>query len=189
MARKGRKGYFRRVQGGVIKVAIVGPESSGKSTLCAALAQHYGEPRVDEYARHYLGPLGRPYAGPDLLAIAQGQAAREDAATDARRVLLCDTDMITVRIWGQEKFGHCDPALIALSAQRHYDHWLLCRPDIPWEADPLRENPHDRDRLFLVYQAMLRQLGRPLTIMEGGHHHRMRTAVDVIDRLLAGRMT
>jgi nicotinamide riboside kinase len=138
-----------------------------------------------EHARYHLEQLGRPYLESDLLDIAYGQVMLEDEATrGVSRVVLCDTDMITIRIWSEEVFGRCAPELIALSEQRLYDHWLLCRPDIPWEPDPLRENPHDRDRLFLVYEAMLRKLGKPFTIVEGEREHRMAIAVRAVDALL-----
>lgn len=176
--------YIRHVSGTRIKVAIVGPESSGKTTLCEALGWHCREKWVGEHARHYLDQLGRPYAEHDLLAIAQGQiAAEDDAIQGIRRSLFCDTDMITIRIWSEEKYGRCHPELERLAGQRHYDHWLLCRPDIPWEADPLRENPHDRDRLFGVYEAMLKRLGKPYTIVEGDREERLAIALSAVDRI------
>ncbi|MBL7981124.1 MAG: ATP-binding protein [Flavobacteriales bacterium] len=168
----------------MIKIAIVGPESSGKSTLCAALAEHFQEKRVDEFARHYLEHLGRAYEERDLLVIARGQCAFEDDIPEQHDGLLfCDTDMITIRIWSEEKYGHCAPELMALAEHRHYDHWLLCTPDIPWEPDPLRENPHDRDRLFDVYHTMLTHLAKPFTLITGSPDERLRTAVAAVMRL------
>lgn len=169
----------------MIKIAIVGPESSGKTTLCEALAKHYRESWVGEHARYHLTHLGRSYEEQDLVEIARAQCGLEDDGIRCvTRVQFCDTDMITIRIWSEEVFGRCAPELIALSEQRHYDHWLLCRPDIPWEPDPLRENPHDRDRLFLVYEAMLKKLGKPFTIVDGEREHRMVIAVRAVDALL-----
>ncbi len=168
----------------MIKIAVVGPECSGKTTLCAALAKHYHEMWVGEHARHYLTHLGRRYEEHDLVKIARGQCGLEDdAIRGVTRLQFCDTDMITIRIWSEEVFGHCAPELIALSEHRHYDHWLLCRPDIPWEADPLRENPHDRDRLFEVYEVVLKKLGKPYTIIEGEHDDRLRKSIATIDML------
>lgn len=159
-------------------VAVVGPESSGKSTLCAALAKHYEEPWVEEHARYYLEQLGRPYQESDLLRIAEGQIRREhEALQGAHRLLICDTDMITIRIWSEEKFGRCDPRLVRLTEERHYDLWLLCRPDIPWESDPLRENPHDRDRLFQRYLQMLRRSSKPFIVIEGEREERIQRAL------------
>ncbi|MFN6117543.1 MAG: AAA family ATPase [Flavobacteriales bacterium] len=166
------------------KIAIVGPESSGKSTLCMALAQHYQVKWVDEFARNYLEHPGRPYTEADLLTIAHGQCALEEHIMQHHDGLLfCDTDMITIRIWSEEKYGRCAPELLALAEHRHYDHWLLCTPDIPWEPDPLRENPHDRDRLFTVYHAMLMRLDKPFTVVTGSPDERLRAAVSAVMRL------
>jgi len=167
------------------KIAIVGPESSGKTTLCEALAEHYKEPWTREHARSFLNGLARPYEEDDLLAIALGQCgAEEDAARGVDRFLFCDTDMITVRIWSEEKFGRCHPTIIELSEARTYHHWLLCRPDIPWEPDPLRENPHDRDRLFDVYAETLYRLRKPFSVMVGDQDRRLRMATTLIDAQL-----
>lgn len=171
----------------MLKIAIVGPESSGKTTLSEALARTCGMPWAPEFARAYLDAQGGAYSRNDLLTIALGQCAEEDArAADAPAMLFCDTDMITIRIWSEEKFGACDTRIVELTEQRHYDHWLLCRPDIPWEPDPLRENPHDRDRLFVVYEKMLNELGKPYTIIEGDRAQRIRQAKAIIDVLEKG---
>ena len=101
-------------------------------------------------------------------------------------LFLCDTDMITIRIWSQEKFGHVHPEIENLVQRTEYDYWVLCRPDIPWEPDPLRENPHDRDRLFEVFEQNLRDLGRPFIVIEGSHEERMRKATAFIDVFIDG---
>lgn len=160
------------------KIAIVGPESCGKTTLCTALSANFRAPWVPEFARTYLGERDGRYTRDDLPAIAEGQCAEEDAASEGSPPLLfCDTDMITIRIWSEEKFGTCDPRILSLSERRHYDHWLLCRPDVPWEPDPLREHPQDRDRLFLVYERMLAYLRKPYTIIQGPHDMRLTAAI------------
>lgn len=167
------------------KIAIVGPESSGKSTLAEAVALRLGAGLVTEAARDFLDDLGRPYAEPDLLAIAMAQAANEDmvaAAPGGSGIVICDTDLITIRVWSEEKYGRCDPWIMEQSEKRRYDLWLLCAPDMPWEPDPLRENPHDRDRLFQVYLTMLEELRKPYAIIAGDRQARLLDALDAIDR-------
>lgn len=168
------------------RIAIVGPESSGKTTLAEALARELAVPLVPEAARAFLGGLGRHYQEQDLLAIAREQAASEERLAEGHpSVLICDTDLITIRIWSEEKYGRCHPWIVEQTEERHYDLWLLCRPDMPWEPDPLRENPLDRDRLFGVYEAMLAALGKPHRIVEGPLAQRMNTAVEAIHGLRA----
>ena len=173
----------------MIRIAIVGPECSGKTTLCEALAAHFGCMWVKEHARAHLEEHGPDYTEQDLLNIAMGQVLAEGEAQKLAQqagvdLTFCDTDMITIRIWSEEVFGRCAAELISLSEERHYDHWLLCRPDIPWEPDPLRENPHDRHRLFNVYDAMLKMMGKPYTVVEGEWERRMAIAVKVVDALV-----
>ena len=165
------------------KVIITGPESSGKTTLAAALAAHYGTPWVPEYARTYLDQLDRPYREADLLEIAQGQVRQEEAAARSKpNLLLCDTSLLVIKIWSDYRYGRCHPWIEAQLAQRPVRHYLLCRPDIPWQPDPQRENPHDRDKLFVLYQQALRT--KPHTTIEGNQAQRMSISIEIIDRLL-----
>lgn len=169
----------------MLKIAVVGPESSGKTTLCEALMLQRQAWMVSEVAREFLGELERPYVEADLLAIAKAQAENEDMVTEELNgVMVCDTDLITMRIWSEEKYGRCDPWILRQSEERHYDLWLLCKPDIPWEADPLRENPHDRDRLFMVYEGMLKWLEKPYMIVQGDREKRLADASKAIADLL-----
>lgn len=171
-----------------LRIAIVGPESTGKTTLTEALAQHYRCAYTKEYARYFLEEHGPHYVRADLLRIAQGQlmveaGSQELAEQHGGGLVLCDTDMITIRIWSEEKYGACDPLILQLARATHYDHWLLCAPDMPWEADPLRENPHDRDRLFGIYERTLQELGKPYHVVKGSRELRERNAVQLIDAL------
>lgn len=172
----------------VIKIAIVGPESSGKTTLAEGLMIDRRAWHVSEVAREYLNDLDRPYAEGDLLEIAKAQAQNEDTIVeDPKGVMVCDTDMITIRIWSEEKFGRCHPWILKQSEERHYDLWLLCKPDIPWEPDPMRENPHDRDRLFTVYEGLLKWLEKPYLIIEGSRKERLAAASKAIAELVRAR--
>lgn len=168
--------------GGMRKVVITGPESSGKTTLALDLSAHFDAPWVPEQARPYLEARQGLYGEADLLRIAHAQLEAEDMHTGTD-LLICDTDLITIRIWGEEKFGRSDPWIVRATEQRTYDHWLLCSPDIPWEPDPLRENPHDRERLFEVHRDLLTRLGLPFTVISGDPDERLRAAVTAVMRL------
>ena len=168
------------------KIVITGPECSGKSTLSQVLAEYYGVPWVPEMARPYLDGIGRSYVESDLRGIAELQIRMEEeraaSSGEVPSLLICDTDLITIRIWGEEKYGMSDPWIVEQTVERPYDLWLLCSPDIPWVYDPQRENPHDRDRLFEVYEKMLNALGKPYAVIRGEASDRLKQAVTVITR-------
>ena len=170
----------------MIKVAIVGPESCGKTTLAEAMASHFHAALVPEFSRAFLEKRGPEYSEKDLLSIAQGQIASEElVARDLPALLICDTDLITVRIWSEEKYGRCHPWILQHSERRHYDLWLLCKPDLPWEPDPLRENPDDRDRLFERYEELLDQLRKPYAVISGTGELRTSLAIGLVEGIVA----
>jgi NadR type nicotinamide-nucleotide adenylyltransferase len=164
----------------LIRVAITGPESSGKTTLARELAEFFNSVYVPEFAREYLENLDRPYNRKDLIAIAEGQLEAEaQLMPSAHRIIFCDTELTVIKIWSDDKFGSIDPELEKLAGNNIYDHYLLCRPDLPWETDPLRENPNDRDSLFRIYEDELKN--HPLTIIQG--NNRLEKAVAVVSAL------
>ena len=146
----------------MLKIIVTGPESSGKTTLCKALSEHFKIPYSEEFAREYLDALNRDYNQDDLLKIAKGQLTSEQNSS------LLDTDLITIKIWSKYKYGSCDKWILnqiekQKSEKRFY---LLCKPDIPWEADPQRENPNDREELFEIYKKEAESLGHDYFIVE-----------------------
>ncbi|WKN41810.1 ATP-binding protein [Tunicatimonas pelagia] len=168
----------------MIKIVTTGPESSGKTTLAKALAECYQVAWVPEYARDYLNGLDQDYQEKDLLEIAKGQIQREDeAAKNKPDLLICDTSLIVIKIWSEYRYGRCHPWILEQVEQRSVDLYLLCSPDIPWEADPLRENPTDRDELFEFYERAL--AGKPNLIIQGKPSARLAQATNAIDRLLS----
>ena len=169
----------------VVKIVFSGPESSGKTTRAQQLSRDLKYPWVAEYAREYLSEQSEPYTQADLLRIAQGQiAAEEKALSTSPDLLFCDTDLLTIKIWSEVKYGNCDPWIEEQVRSRPYDHYLLCAPDIPWTPDPLRENPYDRRALFVRYVSSLCQLERPFTVIAGKPAKRLATAHAVIRDVL-----
>ena len=145
------------------KIIVTGPESSGKTTLCKALSKHFDLPFSKEYAREYLNELGGDYKQEDLLEIAKGQLESEFNSQ------LLDTDLITIKIWSKYKYGSCDKCILEQIEKQKSENrfYLLCKPDIPWQADPQRENPTNRNELFEVYKKELKSLGQNYFIVEG----------------------
>jgi len=170
----------------VKKIVITGPESTGKSFLAKKLSEHFGQANTEEVARAYLNELQRPYNYHDLYKIALRQIATEDAWLNSNiGVLFCDTDLITIKIWSQVKYGKVDKRILRLIDQRHYELYLLCYPDIPWEPDPLRENPHNRPELFELYKEELMSYGKSFCLIEGSDYQkRMETAVKAVSDFL-----
>ena len=162
------------------KIGITGPESSGKTTLANSLGVFYKCPIVTEFARDYLNSLTRKYKYHDLLHIAKGQRKLELQIEKKHNLIICDTTLQTIKIWSLEKFNKCDEWLLNQSAD--YTHYLLCDPNIPWESDPLRENPLDRNRLFNIYIEELK--GKKFTIISGNKIERVEQAKKIINSYL-----
>ena len=166
------------------KIVITGPESTGKTTLAVQLAETLHTVWVPEYARQYLDELGRPYTADDLPAIAEGQLWLEESICNtATDYLVCDTDLITLYIWSEVRFGQVHPYIKQQVMQRHYDFYLLCAPDFPWAPDPLREDPENREVLFERYRKMLELLGKPFQILQGGMEERLAGALEAVKEL------
>ena len=145
------------------KIIVTGPESSGKTTLCKALSKHFNLPFSKEFAREYLDLLIRDYNQNDLLKIAEGQLTSE------QETQLLDTDLITIKIWSKYKYGSCDKWILEQIEKQKSENrfYLLCKPDIPWQADTQRENPTNRNELFKIYKKELESLGHKYSIVKG----------------------
>jgi NadR type nicotinamide-nucleotide adenylyltransferase len=168
------------------KIVVIGPESTGKSSLCRQLAKHYHAPWVPEYARNYLLEHGMDYTFADLLEIAKGQIALEDAITEhATDYAFIDTDMHVMKVWCEFVFGDSHPWIISQLKERKYDLYLLCDIDLPWVADELREYPDidTREILFNRYHQLMGEQGTPWVVIKGDYEQRLRMAVDAVDSL------
>lgn len=160
------------------KIAITGPESSGKTTLAKMLAAHFETVWVPEFARFYLSNLHRPYIESDLLAIAKGQIALEQQKQSlAKEYLFSDTEMTVIKIWSEVKYKRCPAEIFALWEQQDYDLYILCTPDFVWEYDPLRENPDDRTLLFDLYQKALKVKKTNYIIVTGSPENRLQQTI------------
>jgi NadR type nicotinamide-nucleotide adenylyltransferase len=164
------------------KIAITGPESTGKSMLAEQLAAHYRASWVPEYAREYLANLGRPYGEPDILAIAMGQLERESMAEKtAGGYLFCDTELLVTKIWSEVRYRRCDPWILQTLESHPYDLFLLCDIDLPWEYDPLREHPNERRFLFDLYFNELTRRKFPFAVVRGIGPDRLANAMALIE--------
>jgi NadR type nicotinamide-nucleotide adenylyltransferase len=168
------------------KIVIIGPESTGKSTLCEQLAAHYDSLWVPEYAREYLIRNGKNYTYDDLLVIARGQVALEEKMAQGQSLLFVDTDLYVMKVWSEFVFGKCDPWILDQIGKRQYDGYLLCRTDLPWAPDVLREYPDlvTREKLFHIYRDILINQSTPWFEIEGTADQRLQSAISATGRLL-----
>jgi NadR type nicotinamide-nucleotide adenylyltransferase len=182
----------------VKKIVIIGPESTGKSTLCEELAVHYKTLWCPEYAREYLLKHGNKYNYDNLLTIAKGQIALEDEyiakmnlsgsglRTPDSRLLFIDTDMYVMKVWCEFVFGKCHSYILDQIAKRRYDLYLLCNTDLPWIKDELREYPDlkTREKLFQIYKDIMTGQEVPWIEISGNNEDRLLKAIDTIDLFL-----
>ena len=163
----------------MLKTIVTGPESSGKTTLCKALYEHFNISFTKEYAREYLDALNRDYNQKDLLEIAKGQLKAENG------IQLLDTDLITLKIWSEYKYGSCDNWILTQIQKQKSEKrfYLLCKPDIPWQKDPQRENSNDREELFEIYKKEIESLGHNYFIAEAGN--RIKNSISKISTVIS----
>ena len=212
------------------KVVIIGPESTGKSTLCTQLARHYHTQWCPEFAREYLLKNGTNYSFDDLLTIAKGQLKLEEEyvlstlnrqpstvdrqqladdrqlfignsqlpvsdynlsttpgrrSTVDRQLLFLDTDMYVMKVWCEFVFGQCHAFILDQIAERQYDLYLLCKPDLPWVKDELREYPdiENREKLYHIYKDLLINQQTPWAEISGRYNDRLTQAIAAVERI------
>ncbi len=171
----------------MLKIVITGPESVGKSTLTKLLAEHFHGKYVTEFARDYVAQLNRPYTYEDVEIIARKQMSQYDeknvSVQPVYPAVFFDTFLIITKVW----FNHVwhrqpewfDQAILS----RPMDLYLLCAPDIPWEADNVRENGKIREALFLQYKKELEHYRQKYVIIAGTGLHRIENAIHEVTKL------
>lgn len=166
-------------------VCAVGAESTGKTAICRELARRFRVPWLGEYAREYLD--GGAYGPTDLEKIGREQARREaELLRGTRSGVVLDTDLAVVFVWWRERFGPVPAWLARAFAAQSPRLYLLCRPDLPWEADPLRESPNDLERLHGEYRRLLSERRLPFVEIGGKGAVRFEAAAEAARQCLSG---
>jgi NadR type nicotinamide-nucleotide adenylyltransferase len=179
------------------KIVIIGPESTGKSTLCKQLAAHYQTVWVKEYAREYLLKNGTNYSFENLLDIAKGQVASEELEVrsleaankskidNLRSKIFIDTDMYVMKVWCEFVFEKCHHWILNRIVERKYDLYLLCNIDLPWVKDELREYPdlESREKLYRHYKDIMVNQNVPWVDISGTYEERLQKAMAAVDKL------
>src|SRR3546814_742845 len=165
----------------MFKVAIIGPESTGKSTLALALARHFNTVWVPEYARYYCTYLKDDPVLQDEINMFYGQIALEESLVPlAGQLIICDVTILNVKVFCEEIFGECPDFIKEEVKNRHYDLYLLTNIDTPWEDDPLRGFPHKRPYFFERYRDELEKLNAVYRVVSGLGEARIQNAVKAI---------
>ncbi|WP_158825912.1 AAA family ATPase [Mucilaginibacter lacusdianchii] len=169
----------------ILKIAVVGPESTGKSAMSAYLAKHYETVWVPEYAREYCAKLTGDCTWQDEINMYHGQVALEkELLPQANKLLICDTTFITIKIWSEQMFGRAPQEVLDALPQHPYDFYLLLNIDLPWEDDPLRNFPTMREHFMAVWHKELQALNAPYTVISGLGQQRYDHAVEAVDNFL-----
>lgn len=167
------------------KIAIVGPESTGKSTIAEQLASHYDTVWVPEFARGYCENLTAPCDWQDEINMFYGQLELEKEFLPlANQLLICDTTFLTVKIWSDHVFGKTPEEVLEKLNKHPYDLYLLMDIDTPWEEDPLRDFPHLRSHFMEIWHTELKALQADYTVISGTGAPRLRAAIAAIDEFL-----
>jgi NadR type nicotinamide-nucleotide adenylyltransferase len=178
------------------KIVVIGPESTGKSTLCEQLAHHFHASWCPEYAREFLLENGKDYSYDDLLVIAKGQVGLEEkyiSAANAKPIsskavpLFIDTDMYVMKVWCEFVFNKCHRFILDQIVHRQYDLYLLCNTDLPWIPDELREYPDlpVRQKLFSIYKDIMINQQVPWIEVAGNYSERLETAIGAVNKLMS----
>ncbi|SFU28335.1 nicotinamide-nucleotide adenylyltransferase, NadR type [Pustulibacterium marinum] len=174
----------------IVKIALIGPESTGKTTLSRQLAEHYKTKWVPEYAREYLqkkwDTSKEVCEKEDFLPMAVGQIELENSlAKEANKVLICDTDLLATKVYSEIFYdGYCDPTLHKFALKNTYNLYFLTYIDTPWQKDDIRDRPDSRESNFQTFKQALDKHTKPYVVLQGNEQTRLTKAIREINTLL-----
>ena len=165
----------------ILRIALIGPESTGKSTLCRDLAENFNTVFVPEFAREYMSKLKKKYTEEDVIHCIREQFNLETTLIkSAKHFIFCDTESIMAKIWMEDVYKYCPDWVINLIEENPYDLYLLTNNDLPYEHDPVRENPLRRDYFFRCYERELKTRKLPYAVISGMGSERLTNAINII---------
>jgi len=179
---------LKQEQSEIIRIALFGPESTGKTTLAKQLAEHFDTVWAPEFARDYLqekwDKIDQICDVNDMLPIAYGQIKLENESLSiANKYLFCDTNLMVTKVFSEVYYDFCDPLLDKAARKHKYDLIFLTDIDVPWEKDDLRDKAEGRESVFAVFKQTLIEHNRPFITLSGDKELRLKKAVSIIDDL------
>ena len=170
----------------LIKIAVVGPESTGKSTVAERLARDYGTVCVPEYAREYCKHLNREYTLQDEMNMFYGQLALERSLVPLAQndLLICDTMFLTIKVWCDHLFGYTPHEVHEALKAKRYDFYLLMDIDLAWEDDPMRDFPQLREHFMQIWHNELKAVSANYLVISGQGEERYANAFEAVTRFL-----
>lgn len=182
-------------EAGTIVVALLGAESTGKTTLAAALAARLAAETglrctwVAETLREWCDRQGRTPRAHEQAGIAQAQHERIRAAAASHDVVVCDTTALMTAVYSRLIFA--DESLVAAAVDLHrtqVDLSLLTALDLPWEADGhQRDGPQVRQPVDRALRELLDVHRLPWALVSGRGPQRLDSALDALAPLLRSR--
>ncbi len=171
-----------------LRAVVIGSECTGKTTLARALAARFEAPWVPEFCRAYQDAKGTLLDAADVEPIARGQVGDADAAEgDATELLLFDTDLVSTAVYARHYYGACPAWIEAACLSRRADLYLLCAPDVPWQADGQRDRRDRREEMHRLFSEALAALGARVELVRGVGRAREEVAAEWVGRALSER--
>ena len=156
------------------KIAFTGPESTGKTTLSKLVSETYNGIYIEEFAREYLVKTKGLYQEEDLVHIAEGQFNLiSESNNHTNQLIVSDTDLTVLMVWSLYKYKRIHPRIKQLFELEHFDLLFLCDIDTPWEFDPLREHPNERNEILALYKNILNENNRNFILLSGSIEERL----------------
>ena len=162
------------------RIAVVGPESSGKTTLSKALSKRLGWSMIEEFAREYFE--SHDYSScslNDLIEISKIQFQRTHAF-QLNEAVISDTEIITIEIWAKDKFLEIPKEIEELRKKQIFDLYVLSFPDMPWQDDKLRTDSQRRGIIYKLYLDFLQNNNLPFIEVRGGYQNRVEQIIEYI---------
>lgn len=167
------------------KIAITGPESSGKTSLAEKLSKHLGFELVPDYSRIYFEKIPINNNEDSILEIARNQIKLERELSAENKSILCDTDLINIKIW-LSYYDYKLPDFIDQHIQQKpYNFSLLLYPNVLWVNDGLRSNEFNRLELFNRFESELRHYGIPYFVINELGEERNEQAIEAVEHFLS----